>query len=176
MTDLVARTGRLQQRYKAGCRLVAGCIPFKYRNSGGSCDSEPEKIEVLMINSQNGPGLLFPKGGWENDETVEEAAAREALEEAGVRGEIMGFLGDYDFKSKTLQDEFSPDGLCKAAIFALFVKEELPSWPEQSTRQRRWLTIREAVENCRYPWMQKALEEGFTKWHAKMISRNLEEH
>lgn len=40
------------------------CIPFKYRNSDGSCDSEPEKIEVLMINSQNGPGLLFPKVGY----------------------------------------------------------------------------------------------------------------
>lgn len=29
------------------------------------------------------------QGGWENDETVEEAAAREAVEEAGVRGELM---------------------------------------------------------------------------------------
>ena len=28
----------------------------------------------------------FHQGGWENDETVEEAACREALEEAGVRG------------------------------------------------------------------------------------------
>ncbi|XP_058077363.1 nudix hydrolase 4-like isoform X1 [Magnolia sinica] len=90
MTDLVARTGRHQQRYEAGCRLVAGCIPFKYIDSDENCGSKPEKvIEVLMINSQSGPGLLFPKGGWENDETVEEAAVREALEEAGVRGEIM---------------------------------------------------------------------------------------
>lgn len=29
------------------------------------------------------------QGGWENDETVEEAAVREAIEEAGVRGELM---------------------------------------------------------------------------------------
>lgn len=29
------------------------------------------------------------KGGWENDETVEEAAVREAIEEAGVRGDLM---------------------------------------------------------------------------------------
>lgn len=28
MCDLVARTGRHQQRYEAGCRLVAGYIPF----------------------------------------------------------------------------------------------------------------------------------------------------
>ena len=31
----------------------------------------------------------FMKGGWENDETVEEAAVREAVEEAGVRGELL---------------------------------------------------------------------------------------
>lgn len=29
---------------------------------------------------------LLLQGGWEDDESVEEAACREALEEAGVRG------------------------------------------------------------------------------------------
>uniref|UniRef100_A0A2N9HZY3 Nudix hydrolase domain-containing protein n=1 Tax=Fagus sylvatica TaxID=28930 RepID=A0A2N9HZY3_FAGSY len=247
MCDLVARTGRHQQRYDAGCRLVAGCIPFRYRDSVQSGDANTEKIiEVLMINSTSGPGLLFPKGelpeenfkefssqpcmrqrtlgglghspspswrwysevtngGWENDETVQEAAVREAIEEAGVRGELMGveegkwrwmvfpllcmrrkrmergnvvsfgkesgnregdFLGYYHFKSKTHQDEFCPEGLCKAAMFALFVKEELQSWPEQSTRNRTWLTIPEAEDRCRHAWMRDALENGFSKWHA----------
>ncbi|GMP86472.1 hypothetical protein CsSME_00039236 [Camellia sinensis var. sinensis] len=90
MSELVARTGRHQQRYEAGFRLIAGCIPFKYINSCETNGDTSEKVvEVLMINSASGPGLLFPKGGWENDETVEEAALREALEEAGVRA----FLG-----------------------------------------------------------------------------------
>lgn len=31
----------------------------------------------------------FQQGGWETDETVAEAAARESLEEAGVRGELQ---------------------------------------------------------------------------------------
>ncbi|KAM7505242.1 hypothetical protein LguiB_004146 [Lonicera macranthoides] len=166
MSELVARTGRHQQRYEDGCRLIAGCIPYKYRYADGISDDESEKIvEVLMINSASGPGLLFPKGGWENDETVEEAAAREALEEAGVRGDLKHFLGTYNFKSKTLQDEFSPEGLCKAYMFALYVKEELDTWPEQSLRRRSWLTIPEATECCRHPWMREALKKGFSKWH-----------
>lgn len=173
MSELVARTGRHQQRYEDGCRLVAGCIPFKYRNSVESNGAASQKIvEVLMINSTSGPGLLFPKGGWENDETVEEAALREALEEAGVRGDLKHFLGCYLFKSKTLQDESCPEGLCKAAMFALLVKEELPSWPEQSTRERSWLTIPEAIERCRHPWMREALEEGFSKWHDDHLKIN----
>ncbi|WVZ60998.1 hypothetical protein U9M48_010939 [Paspalum notatum var. saurae] len=195
MCDLVARTGRHQQRYEDGRRLVAGCIPFRYRanNDETSYDKHKKLVEVLMINSQSGPGLLFPKGGWENDETVEEAAAREAMEEAGVRGDIVlnGFndvrsatdnsfgggkeitcmyshlLGFYDFKSKTHQDSCCPEGMCRAAVFALHVKEELTSWPEQSTRQRTWLTVPEAASRCRYQWMQEALLTGFSDWHDK---------
>ncbi|PQQ06081.1 nudix hydrolase 16 mitochondrial [Prunus yedoensis var. nudiflora] len=205
MCDLVARTGRHQQRYEAGCRLVAGVnkiisvIRFgeivieamivgkllkyesglvRYKNSDETGDANSEKIiEVLMINSPSGPGLLFPKGGWENDETVEEAAVREAVEEAGVRGELMDFLGFYHFKSKTHQDEFSPEGVCRAAMFALFVKEELESWPEQSTRNRTWLTVAEAIVSCRHAWMREALQDGFSKWHAeKMISARKDVH
>ena len=32
--------------------------------------------------------LSVPQGGWETDETVEDAAARETVEEAGVRGQL----------------------------------------------------------------------------------------
>ncbi|XP_044462103.1 nudix hydrolase 16, mitochondrial-like [Mangifera indica] len=166
MSELVARTGRHQQRYDQGFRLVAGCIPFRYRNAERGNDDSEKIVEVLMISSASGPGLLFPKGGWENDETVQQAAEREAVEEAGVRGQLMDLLGDYHFRSKTHQDEYSPEGLCKAAMFALLVTEELKSWPEQSTRMRSWLSIPVAVESCRHPWMREALEDGFCKWHA----------
>ncbi|KAL5546604.1 hypothetical protein UlMin_006291 [Ulmus minor] len=178
MSELVARTGRHLQRYEDGCRLVAGCIPFRYRNHAENDNDTCEKdVEVLMINSTSGPNLVFPKGGWENDETVEEAAAREAVEEAGVRGDLVHFLDYYCFKSKTLQDEFCPEGLCKAAMFVLLVKEELPSWPEQSTRQRSWLTIPEAMACCRHEWMRKALVEGFSEWHKdQMITAPKEEN
>ncbi|XP_071909377.1 nudix hydrolase 16, mitochondrial isoform X2 [Coffea arabica] len=149
MSELVARTGRHQQRYEDGYRLIAGCIPFKYRDSGENGDDTPERIlEVLMINSASGPGLLFPKQS----------------------------IGEYKFKSKTLQDEFSPEGLCKATMFPLLVTEELESWPEQSVRQRSWLTIPEAIQRCRHGWMREALEKGFSKWYADgMISTRKED-
>jgi hypothetical protein len=38
------------------------CIPFRYKDNNGNCDGERKKeVEVLMINSASGPGLLFPK-------------------------------------------------------------------------------------------------------------------
>ncbi|XP_028798980.1 nudix hydrolase 16, mitochondrial-like [Neltuma alba] len=170
MSDLVARTGRLKQRYENGYRLVAGCVPFRYRGSD-VCDSNSGKtVEVLMISSPSGPGLLFPKGGWENDETVEEAAIRESIEEAGVRGDLKDFLGYFEFRSKTHQDEFNPEGLCKAAMFALFVKEELHSWPEQKFRNRSWLSLSESFGSCRHAWMRDALD-CFCKCHECGLTR-----
>lgn len=180
MCDLVARTGRQQQRYEDGYRLVAGCIPFKYDEE--EHDAAGNKIlKVLMINSQSGPKLLFPKGGWENDETDEEAAVREAMEEAGVKGELKEFLGKYEFRSKSQQDEFSPEGCCKAHMFALHVNEVLESWPEQSTRSRRWLTIPDAALKCADNWFKDALDK-FSEYYEhsntdnKASGRNCEDH
>ncbi|KAL2624317.1 hypothetical protein R1flu_008562 [Riccia fluitans] len=161
MTALVARTGRHQQRYDQGYRLVAGCIPYRFvsSNIGNSSKNSEHSIEVLMITSQRGEGLLFPKGGWETDETVEEAALREALEEAGVRGDLKEKLGEWYFKSKRQQGDCCPEGLCRAYMFALAVNEQLESWPEQHARQRQWFALADAVGQCRVEWMKDALEK-----------------
>jgi 8-oxo-dGTP pyrophosphatase MutT (NUDIX family) len=45
----------------------------------------PEGVEVLLISSRRGKGHVFPKGGWERDEELREAAARETVEEVGCR-------------------------------------------------------------------------------------------
>ncbi|EFJ15737.1 hypothetical protein SELMODRAFT_73964 [Selaginella moellendorffii] len=159
MTALVSRTGRHQQRYHTGYRLVAGCIPYRYKEVDGCNGKEEPVLEVLMITSKSGRGLLFPKGGWETDETVEEAAVREALEEAGVRGDLQGDIGTWEFKSKRQQSDLNPAGLCRAHMFALEVREQLESWPEQHSRQREWFVVSEAVGQCQVDWMRKALDK-----------------
>ncbi|KAH7518979.1 hypothetical protein FEM48_Zijuj09G0229000 [Ziziphus jujuba var. spinosa] len=63
------------------------CIPYRLREDKEDCSSNIEnRIQVLMVSSPNRNDLVFPKGGWEDDENVLEAACREALEEAGVKG------------------------------------------------------------------------------------------
>ena len=43
---------------------------------------------------------IFPKGGWELNESAEEAALREAHEEAGVRGRIIAPLAVLEHASR----------------------------------------------------------------------------
>nr|CAB3446721.1 unnamed protein product [Digitaria exilis] len=161
-----ARKGRLKQRYDNEFRLIAGCVPYRVKKGdegnpcsscGGGGDDTPE-VEVLMISTPNRADMVFPKGGWEDDEDVYQAASREAMEEAGVKGVInRSTLGHWVFKSKSSQNSTSPRGACKGYIFAMEVTEELESWPEQETHSRRWVSPAEAYQLCRYEWMREAL-------------------
>ncbi|KAK9115131.1 hypothetical protein Syun_021928 [Stephania yunnanensis] len=146
MVSLVSRTGRQYQRYNmGGCRQVVGCIPYRFKN-------DFEELEVLVISSQKGQGMLFPKGGWETDESKEEAALRETLEEAGVVGKVEGELGKWSFKSKRHGTFY------EGYMFPLLVKEQLDSWPEESLRSRKWMNVEDAREVCQHSWMKEALD------------------
>ncbi|KAM3234749.1 nudix hydrolase 18, mitochondrial isoform X1 [Capsicum annuum] len=164
---VVARTGRHLQRYNKGRRQVVGgllktasllhlrlrCIPYRYKDNIDLSMGDEDAFEVLLISPQRkGKGLLFPKGGWEKDETIEVAARRETIEEAGVCGDIEGKLGTWYFENK------SGDTAYEGHMFPLFVREELNLWPEKDIRERSWMSVREARKLCQQGWMKEALE------------------
>lgn len=83
-TLVAARETRVKERLAVNdrtgtrVRLVAGCVPIL------------QDGRVVLIGSRKGNDWVgLPKGGWELDETLEEAAIRECFEEAGVLG-ILG--------------------------------------------------------------------------------------
>ncbi|WZN60970.1 MutT/NUDIX hydrolase [Chloropicon roscoffensis] len=144
---LQARKGRSLQKYDAGHRLVAGCIPVRHvhTNNGNS------QVEILMITSKSSDLLVLPKGGWETDETLEAAAARETLEEAGVVGDLVSpCKGPFTFSSKA-------NSPCKAYMYIMQVRQELEDWPERSERRRSWHSVEEAAKLCKWDWMRDAL-------------------
>lgn len=152
MVCLESRTGRNLQKYNKGCRLVVGCIPYRYKNGKEGMVTDDDELEVLVISSQKGQGMMFPKGGWELDESVEEAACRESLEEAGVLGDVQHELGKWSYKSK------SRGVYHEGCMFPLFVTEQLDLWPEKNFRQRVWMSVAEAKEVCPHWWMKEALD------------------
>ncbi|XP_058736152.1 nudix hydrolase 18, mitochondrial-like [Vicia villosa] len=151
MICLVSRTGRELQRYNnMGGRQVVGCIPYRYKQDiDGNRSNE---LEVLMVSSQKTQRLMFPKGGWELDESLQEAASRESLEEAGVIGLVECELGQWNFISKRYGIYY------EGYMFPLFVKEQLDQWPEKNLRTRVWMSVGEAREVCQHWWMKEALD------------------
>ncbi|KAL3512115.1 hypothetical protein ACH5RR_024832 [Cinchona calisaya] len=156
LVSMSSRTGRDLQRYNVeGCRQVVGCIPYRFKknyNASSLHGTLINELEFLLISSQKSPRLMFPKGGWELDETIEEAAIRETIEEAGVLGVVESKLGVWTFKSKS-QDTFH-----EGHMLTFRVSEELDCWPEKDVRQRVWLTAEAARSVCTHEWMKEALD------------------
>jgi len=66
---------------------------------------------------------------------MEQAVLREALEEAGVTGQVEHELGKWSYKSK------SQDKMHDGFMFPLLVDQELDHWPEKDFRKRKWVRI-----------------------------------
>jgi len=115
-------------------RLQAGCVPVR---------GVYPALEVLLVTSRYTGEWIAPKGNIDADEEPEEAAEREAFEEAGVRGRIARQLGCFTYPRGTTV-------VC-IDVFALVVTEELPRWPEQLVRRRKWFPLEEALRVVRRP-------------------------
>ncbi len=93
------------------------------------------------------------------------AAAREAYEEAGIRGTIArkpvgSFLYD-----KCLDDEngFVP---CRVRVFPLLVKHQLDTWPEQLERDIRWLDPEAAASMVQEDGLRRIIASFASNQHS----------
>ena len=76
----MARLTRALRRATRSRTAVAAAVPVRRRNGGD--------LEFLLVRTSNGERWTCPKGRVERGESMSEAAAREAREEAGATGEI----------------------------------------------------------------------------------------
>jgi 8-oxo-dGTP pyrophosphatase MutT (NUDIX family) len=117
------------------------CIPVRFLDGSRT----PASTRVMLVSSSGGNGWVFPKGGWELDETAQDAAKRETVEEGGVRGELEAEqLGTYPFSNRKTQ---AGQKGCIAHMFVMLVQEELATWPESAHRSRRWVRVSH-LQNC----------------------------
>jgi len=102
------------------------------------------KVLVITSRKRNG-NWLMPKGGWEPlDKTLEAAATREALEEAGVQGTVTRFVTTISTESTTYH------------FFELDVIRLEEQWLESSERAREWVDFSEAVR--RLSWKPELMQ------------------
>ncbi|KAA0221493.1 NUDIX hydrolase [bacterium] len=108
----------------------SGVVP--YRIAGN-------EVEVLLITSRRRKRWIIPKGIVEPDLSPAESAAKEALEEAGVTGILHpDEIGEYAYEKW--------GGVCHVKVFLLQVTQVLDSWEESFLRDRRWLSLPDAIE------------------------------
>ena len=107
----------------------ASAIP--YRRAGGA-------LEFCLITSTSGNRWGFPKGIVEGDDTHEETALAEALEEAGLQGRIVGEpLGAYRYHKW--------DTTLDVVVYLMEVTRADDVWHEAELREREWVSPDEAL-------------------------------
>lgn len=79
----------------------------------------------------------MPGGGLEPNEESFQAAARELMEEAGVRGVLSRSLGQFE----------NTERRHRTSVFVVIVTEELDEWDDSKSigRKRKWFQIDEAL-------------------------------
>lgn len=109
----------------------AGAIPYTVVQG---------QVVFLLITSRGSGRWIFPKG--EPIEGLEpwETAAREALEEAGVEGEVAPEpIGSYrTFKTLAFRRK-----IIEVEMFPLQVTRQLDDWAEKGLRHRHWAILPE---------------------------------
>jgi 8-oxo-dGTP pyrophosphatase MutT (NUDIX family) len=99
-------------------------------------------LEILLVTSLRTKRWIVPKGWPETGLTLAQSAAREALEEAGVTGEISSDpIGHYNYVK-----EKAGHGLpVKVVIFSLKVTRQRRIWAEKGAREIAWLAAETAA-------------------------------
>ena len=124
----------------------ASALPFRRRG---------RRVEFCVITSSAGR-WGFPKGLIAPGETLVDTALKEALEEAGLRGRILGDpLGCYQI-TKRGRD-------MTVVLFLMDVTKCKQKWEEKDCRKRRWVTVEEARQMLGMPQLREYLEAAVAR-------------
>lgn len=95
-------------------------------------------LEVCLIRRKGSTSWGIPKGSVDPGDTHEETALKEAWEEAGISGRLLGVsLGTYEYDKWDLTFE--------VAVYLMEVLQQHPTWQEARFRERRWTSFSEAA-------------------------------
>jgi 8-oxo-dGTP pyrophosphatase MutT (NUDIX family) len=96
-----------------------------------------EMIEICLIRNKGSRKWKIPKGFVAPGETAQQAALKEAWEEAGLRGRLVGdVIGSYEYEKWNLA--------LTVAVFLMEVEAAHAEWEESQFRERAWAPLDEA--------------------------------
>src|SRR5437764_10668635 len=126
--------------------VSAGCVV--YRKSDGV-------IEVALIQPHDRKAWALPKGLIEQGEPPEQAAQREAREETGLSGTIVGKIDTIKYSYTAKWEKPSVRVFKIVTFYLLKYTEGDPSQHDREVDRVEWFPIGKAISTATYP-----LEKG----------------
>lgn len=119
-----------------GTQTQMAALPLRQSESGD--------WRILMITSRDTGRWVLPKGWPMKGKNLRQAAEQEALEEAGVIGQISkNPIGVYHYL-KRIED--GADIPCEVVLYPMRVTKLLRRWPERNERKRKWFSAKGAAK------------------------------
>lgn len=114
-----------------------------------------KRVEVLLITSRDTGRWVIPKGWPMDGKSASAAAAREAWEEAGVKGVVGNEpVGSYHYM-KGLANGMKVD--CRVRVFPLAVGDICKNFPEKDERRAEWVDCTEAASRVQEPGLKELI-------------------
>jgi Na/Pi-cotransporter len=128
-------------------RVQYAALPFRRRSNFGT--------EVMLVTSRGTGRWIIPKGWPMRGKAPHAAAAREALEEAGVAGRIgKESIGSFAHKKVLKEGRVV---VCEVHVFPLEVTRQRKTWPEKGKREVQWFSPAEAARAVQEPVLGKII-------------------
>lgn len=133
----------------------AAALPFRHRD---------DQLEICLITTRTAGHWSLPKGFIDPGDTAAGTARKEAREEAGVRGRVVGSpVGYYEITKFGTR--------YTVAVYLLDVDRVEVEWEEQQFRARRWVTADEAVRLLEGRPAESAFRRGLKEITAPAVHR-----
>lgn len=127
------------------CQMAALCWRLK-----------KARVQVLMVTSRETRRWVIPKGWPMEGLAPEEAAAREAWEEAGALGKVSAEpLGRFVY-DKVMRDRSVRS--CCVTVYPLRLREVKARWPERKERRRKWFYAEAAADLVSEPGLADLMQ------------------
>ncbi|MER9752711.1 NUDIX hydrolase [Mesorhizobium sp. M0166] len=136
-------------------RRLFGTVPSRLQVAALPWRDGGDGVEIMLITSRDTGRWVLPKGWPEAKEPLCEAAAREAGEEAGLRGTISHHEAGRYFYAKVLDS--GEEVPCEVLVFPLEVDKVADRWKEKRARTRKWVSATEAVRMVHEPDLRQII-------------------
>ena len=141
--------------------ISAGCVVYRMENG---------LPEVALIQPHDRKAWALPKGLIEQGEPPEKAAEREAREETGLSGTIVGKIDTIKYSYVARWEKPTVRVFKIVTFYLLKYMEGDPSRHDWEVDRVEWFPIEDAISSATYP-----LEKGILKKAKLLIASNSEE-
>jgi 8-oxo-dGTP pyrophosphatase MutT (NUDIX family) len=114
-----------------------------------------EEAKVLLLTSRTRGRWILPKGWPEKNVPLNATAMTEAMEEAGLAGQVADrVIGTYTYK-KRMKGGYEVTS--HVSVYPMLVSHHYLDWPEKDEREFQWFSLKKAQKKLDDPGAAKLI-------------------